>query len=309
MESFKEIIDSFRAITILSHINPDADAIGTSLGLYNLFKSYGKRVEIANYSSDIPQYLDFLPSFSKIKQRIDYDDSLVIACDTGSVGRLGFDLRGREILNVDHHQTNSYYGRYNYVDISLCSASQVAYNAVCKEFDITADSATCFYTALLSDTQYFTTNNVNEDTFRIALELMEQGANHYEVTKNLTSRRSLSSVRITAKALETLELHNNAKIASIKIDHEMILQTGAMMSDIVGIVDIARSLATVEVAILMVVQRDKVKVSMRSKSQQISQVAEYFGGGGHVYACGFTLDITNLEEVLDKILKQLTYIK
>ncbi len=309
MKSFKEIIDEYRAITILSHINPDADAIGTSLGLYALLKSYGKRVEIANYSSDIPQHLDFLPNFSKIKSHIDYDDSLVIACDSGSIDRLGFDLKERDILNIDHHQTNNYYGKYNFVDISLCSASQVAYREVRREFSVGADSATCFYTGLLSDTQYFTTSSVNINTFDIALQLMEQGANHYEVTKNLTSRCSLASVRIMAKALDTLELHNNAKIASIKIDDEMILQTGALMSDMVGIVDIARSMATVEVAILLVVQDGKTKVSMRSKTEDISEVAEYFGGGGHVYACGFSLDITNLEEVLDKILKKLIYVE
>lgn len=306
LKSFKEIIDSYRAITILSHINPDADAIGTSLGLYALLKSYGKRVEIANYSADIPQHLDFLPNFSKIKSHIDYDDSLVIACDSGSVDRLGFDLNGRDILNIDHHQTNNYYGKYNFVDISLCSASQVAYIEASREFTIEADSATCFYTGLLSDTQHFTTNSVNTDTFDIALQLMEQGANHYEVTRNLTSRRSLASLRIMAKALDTLELHNNAKIASIKIDNEMILETGAKMSDMVGIVDVARSMATVEVAILLVVQEDITKVSMRSKTKDISDVAEYFGGGGHIYACGFSFDITNLEEVLDRILKRLT---
>ena len=304
----KELIDSYHTITILSHIDPDADAIGTTLGIYALLKEYGKRVEVANYSKDLPKYLDFLPNYSKIKREMSYSESLIIACDCGSIDRLGFDLKGREIVNIDHHRTNDHYGSLNFVDERLCSASHKAYIEFSKEFNIGKDSATCFYTALLSDTQHFTTSNVTQETFSFAMELMSSGADHQEVSRNLTYRRSLASIRITAKALDTLELHHNARVSSIKIDRQMLEDTGAKMRDIVGIADLGRTISTVDIAITLISQKSGVKVSLRSKSIDITQIAQEFGGGGHAYACGFSVDITNLEEVLDKILKKLNQI-
>ncbi len=301
----KALIDSYKTITIVSHIEPDADAIGTSLGIYSLLKNYGKQVEIVNYSSTLPEHLDFLPNFSKIKSKMSYEKSLIIACDCGSLDRLGFDFSCRDIINIDHHETNNLYGKINIVNPSLASASYVAYLEMKKYFPITADVATCFYTALVSDTQYFTTNNVDEDLFIFAMELIKYGANPKKVSFNLNSRRSLASVRILSKALSTLQLHNNATIASVKIDNNMILSTGANMSDMVGIVDVACSLVTVEVAIALIVQGDYIKVSLRSKHKNLSTVAQYFGGGGHPNACGFSYATTNTEELLDKILQKL----
>ena len=302
---FKELVDSHHTITIISHISPDADAIGTSLGIYTLLKAYGKRVEVVNYSSDIAKHLDFLVNFSKIKSKMSYDESLIIACDCGSVDRLGIDVEGRDIINIDHHLTNTGFGMLNIVDGSLCSASHVAYVEMIKYFDITPAVATAFYTALVSDTQYFTTPNVDKKLFMFAMELIDMGANYKEVSYNLNFRNSLSSVRILSKALSTLQLHHNATVASIKIDSDMILSTGAIMSDMVGIVDMGRSIATVEISIILIVQGDSIKVSMRSKDRDISTIAQCFGGGGHPNACGFSFDTTNLEEVLGKILIKL----
>lgn len=304
-QEFKDLIDSYRTITILSHVNPDADTIGTALGLYICFKNYGKQVEVVNYSKSIPPYLDFLPNFSKIKHKIDYTESLIVACDAGSLDLLGFDLQGREVINIDHHITNEYYGDINLVDVEACSASQVAYEALQWIFPITKESAICFYTALLSDSNNFTTSSVTQEALHFAMQLIDKGAQHYEISKNLNNRRSLASVRLMAQALETLELHHNATVASIVIDQEMLLQTGATLNDTVGIIDIARSLATVEVAIVLIEEANRIKVSMRSKSRDVSGIAKSFGGGGHKNAAGFSLDVIHLEELLDRILQKL----
>ena len=305
MQGLKAIIDRHRTVTILSHINPDADALGTSLGIYALLKVYGKQVEIVNYSTDLPQHLDFLPNFSKIKHKIDYAESLVIACDCGSIDRLGFDLNGREIINIDHHQTNQNYGTLNLVDPLLTASSHVAYNALEDKFPVTAEVATCFYTALLSDTRYFTTNNVDEEVFAFAVELMARGADNKQVAFNLTQRRSLASLRMLGKVLDTITLHRDATVASMRAEQDMFTATGAKMSDIEGVVDYARSLVTVEIGILLVQQESYIKVSLRSKSLDISSLAKDFGGGGHTNACGFTIESGNIEEILDKILKKI----
>jgi len=304
-QELKELIDSYKTITIVSHIDPDADAIGTSLGIYTLLKEYGKQVEIVNYSPNLPPHLDFLPNFSKIKSKVEYEKSLIIACDCGSLDRLGFSFTQRDIINIDHHETNEFYGKINIVNPSLASASYVAYQELVQYFTISPEVATCFYTALVSDTQYFTTSNVDKELFIFAMELIQSGADSQKVSFNLNSRKSLASVRILSQALSTLQLHKSATIASVKIDKNMILSTGAKMSDMVGIVDIAGSLTTVEIAIALISQGDSIKVSLRSKTKNLSTIAQYFGGGGHPNSCGFSYASSDIEEVLDKVLKKL----
>ncbi len=305
IKEFKNLIESYRTITVLTHINPDPDTIGTALGIYNILKENHKKVEIVSFSVDLPINIDFLPNFSRIKHKMSYDNSLIIACDAGSIDRLGFKLENRVIVNIDHHKTNTHYGYLNIVDSSLVSASLVAYNFLSENFIITKNTATCFYTALLSDSKNFSTDRVDKNIFSIVLKLLDIGVEHNIVINNLNSRNSLASIRLEAKALDKLKLHQNATIASIKIDNSMIIETGAKMTDTVKIIDIISSLATVKIAIVIIENNSDIKVSFRSKSIDLSTFAESFGGGGHPFACGFNIKNSNLEEVLDRILVKL----
>jgi len=303
----REQLAKARNITILTHLNPDADTIGTGLGIYNLLKQdKTKRVEIANASNMLPQYLDFLPSFKKIKHKIDFEDSLIIACDSGSINRLGFDLENRKILNIDHHNSNEYYGTVNVVVDEYASASQVAYRLFQKLYTIDAGTATCFYAALLSDTRYFTTNSVNDEVFKVAKELVDLGVDPASVACNFTQRRALSSMRILERALGNLTLSSEGKIAILFVTQDDILATGASMPDMEGIVDYARSLVTVEIGLFAVELENSIRISLRSKSVNVSKVSLAFGGGGHKVAAGFTLKQTTLHETIDTILEKIT---
>ena len=303
----KEQLEKARNITILTHLNPDADTIGTGLGIYNILKQdKTKRIEIVNASNMLPQYLDFLPSFEKIKHKMDFEESLIIPCDCGSINRLGFDLEGREILNIDHHESNEQYGKVNVVFPQYASASQVAYRLFQKLYPIDSRSAVCFYTALLSDTRYFTTSSVNHEVFEVAKELVDLGVGPSSVAFNFTQRRSLSSIRILERALGHLSLSAEGKIATLFVTQADILATGARMPDMEGIVDYARSLSTVEIGLFAVELEDSIRISLRSKSVDVSKVSLAFGGGGHKVAAGFTLKQTTLHETIDTISKKIT---
>jgi len=302
MDKLKE----YTTITILTHINPDGDTLGTGLGIYALLKANTKhKVEIVNVSSDLPMYLDFLPSYAKIKSKIDYKDSLVICCDGGSLDRFGVDLDGRDIVNIDHHKTNNFYGNINIIDKSGASASLVAYEFFKDIYKINRDCATCFYGALFSDTLGFTTNNVDELVFKVAYELVKCGASPKEIGYNFSQRKSLSSIRILQRALSTLTLSNNAKIASIYVTQEDILSTNILISQTDTIIDYPRSLVTVEIAIFLIELQDRVKVSLRSRNVDISDVAIFFGGGGHTNASGFSMDKRDIQEIIDTIIAQI----
>ncbi len=305
-EEVKTKIQSAECITILSHLNPDADAIGTALGIYNLLKKDKiKRVEVVNGSKALPLHLDFLPGFDKIKHQIEYENSLIISCDCGSIDRLGFDLDGRDIINIDHHRSNTQYGSINVVIADYASSSQVAFELLKKLYTVDADTATCFYTALLSDTRYFTTTSVNKEVFDVAYALVDAGAKPDVIAYNFTQRRPLSSLRILEKALNSLTLHEEAKVAVLRVTKEDIEATGAAVPDMEGIVDYARSLVTVKIALFAMELDDGIRISLRSKNVDLSQVASAFGGGGHKVAAGFIMKESGLQESIDRILEKI----
>ena len=301
IEAVNELINKYEKITILTHLNPDADTLGTGLGIYAMLKNSGKQVEIVNQGVNLPRQLDFLSNFSKIKQHIDYNESLIITCDTGSIDRVGFELSGREILNIDHHQSNSHFGTVNVVDPLAVSASQVAYLLFKDNYVITKEISTCFYTALVADTQYFTTNNVNMKVFELASEMMRDGVDIYEVMCNIKQRRSLASIRILASTLDTLLLEKSGRLAIMCATREKMLASGADIIDTVGIVDYGISLVTVEIAIFVIELENSIRVSIRSKKVDISALAIDFGGGGHKHAAGFELKNIGKVELLEMI--------
>ena len=305
-EQVKDKIEKANAISILSHINPDADTLGTALGIYALLsQDKSKKVEVVNASVELPLHLDFLPNFKKIKHQIDYADSLVFTCDCGSIDRLGFDLTDRDIINIDHHRSNTLYGTLNVVDAECASASQVAF-ALFKEIDfINQDAATCFYTALLSDTRYFTTTSMNEEVFKVARDLVKAGAVPDKIAYHFTQRRPLSSLRILQKALTSLSLYHDARIAVLRVTKRDREETGATVPDMEGIVDFGRSLATVEVAVFAMEMDNGIRISLRSKKADVSKVASAFGGGGHKVASGFVLTQFGLQESIDTILTKI----
>lgn len=305
-DEVKTKIDDSASITILSHLNPDADALGTALGIYALLsQDKSKKVEVVNASTELPGHLDFLPNFKKIKHKMDYKNSFVIACDCGSVDRLGFDLEGRDILNIDHHQSNTGYGSVNIVIPEYASSSQVAFRVFEKLYTIHSDTATCFYTALLSDTRYFTTSSVNEEVFAVAQALVKAGAVPNDISFHFTQRRPLSSLRILEKALASLSLYHDASIATLMVNKDEIDATGATVPDMEGIVDYARSLVTVEIAVFAMEIEEGIRISLRSKTADVSAIAKAFGGGGHKVAAGFTMKQSGLQQSMDTILSKI----
>jgi len=300
--TLQALLTQYRAVTIVSHINPDADAIGTSLGLYGWLREQGYRVEVVNASEDIPRFLDFLPYFSKIKHSMDFEDSLVISCDCGSLDRTGFDLEGREIVNIDHHLSNRMFGRLNIVDAQAAASAEVAYRVITTLHPVSRESATAFYAALVSDTRNFTTSNMRRETLEFAVELAGLGVDIASLSSQMLHRRSLASLRVLGAAIDSLRLLEDARVAVMSISREMLERTGAKQSDLDGVVDYAKSLVTVEVAVMLVEQAQEIKVSLRSKQADVGSVAQEFGGGGHMHAGGFEAKGIDMEALLQRLL-------
>jgi phosphoesterase RecJ-like protein len=212
------------------------------------------------------------------------------------------------VLVIDHHATNEGFGDINLVDPAAPSASTVAYALVkAGGWPIGADTATCFYTALVSDTGFFGYDGVDARVFKLAAELTEAGADPAEVARNLREREPLSRMRLLALALATLRLHLQGRAASITITREMFARSGASIADSDDIVDYARALATVEVGFLIREEPDgRLKISWRSKSSvDVAAIARDFGGGGHRRAAGATVAGTTIETLRERIIERL----
>ena len=141
----------------------------------------------------------------------------------------------------------------------------------------------------------------------MAGELVDLGADPAEIATNFTQRRSLASLRILERALHSLDLYLEGKVAVLRITPEDIAATGATMPDMDGIVDYARSLAVVEVAVMLIALPDgTLRVSLRSKSADVAKVAAFFGGGGHRVAAGFVVKNKQMQEIVDTILEKIS---
>lgn len=302
---FAEMSERHEAITILTHINPDVDTVGTGLGIYAWFKHHtAKRVEIVNRSDTMPPYMDFLPYFRRIKAKPDFDGSLIVACDGADAERFGLDMTGRTVINIDHHRSNTYFGTLDIVDPDAASSSQVAFALLREIAEVPEISARSFYAALLSDTRYFTTSSVTKEVLDTASEMLACGVDAAEIAEALTRRKSLASLRILERALHSLRLYCEGRVAVMYVTREEMEACGAKMYDVDGIADYGRSLRVSDIGIFAVeTETGKVRVSLRSKRTDVSAIAALFGGGGHMHAAGFYSDESDASEVVRRVVE------
>ena len=310
MKEIWKKIEEAENIVLVSHINPDGDALGSSLSLYPILKRMGKKVSVFNATKELPSYLDFLPNFDKVVNKLPNKIDLMISFDCGSFDRLGIEKRPDFLINIDHHISNTNYGDINLIKPNYASTSQVIYE-ILKENDIEIlkDSAICIYTALVTDTGNFQYESVNDKVFEVAADLVRCGVEPDFISKMLYQRDRLSRLRLLAKAYDTIELCCEGKVAFVEVTKEMLEITGAIKEDTDTIVNSVRAIASVEIACMLREDEEGIKISLRSKNYaDVSKIAVKYGGGGHIRAAGATIkdefDFNKVKEMLKNDLKE-----
>ncbi len=293
---FRELLNSYPRFTILMHKRADGDTIGSALALYEVLKGMGKSVEVISFDGNLSNRFAFLKSFNKIKKRIDFDNSLIVTLDCADINRTGFDLTNKDIVNIDHHKSNTNFGILNIVSIDV-STTVVLYKLLKEGFNISKDVAEALYCGLLTDSINFTTSLVSKDTFLVAKELLEYGLDINYISNYINKHQSLAHIRAKAKAINNLELLLDARLAITTLDTQDIKETGVKIVDIDGIIDEFIALATVDIAILLTSFYGIIKASMRSKNEDVSIIAQHFGGGGHKNASGFEVKNVKIENI------------
>jgi phosphoesterase RecJ-like protein len=304
-----EWIKKAQDIVLISHINPDGDALGSVLAMYHVLKRMNKNVTAVNTTKALPKILDFLPGYSEIKSVMPEKFDLIISFDSGNFYRLGIeDKKDAKIINIDHHDSNTAYGDLNIIEPRAVSSSVIAFEFFKRNsLPIPKESALCIYVGIVTDTGFFKYEDVNKNVFLTAAELVDLGVDPHYVGKMLNEREPLSKLKLAAKILDTLDVFLDGKVAVLRLTQKMLKDAGATVDQAENIANMARNMATVEVGILLREEPDgRTKVSLRSKNYvDVSKIAIDFGGGGHKRAAGFKSDIKDYKIVREKLLNAL----
>ncbi len=295
-----ELINAAAHVCIVSHKSPDADTIGSALGLYHALVLHGKKCSLACVDTPPPNLM-FLNSADKFKRAINKEADLVICCDVSSRGKLALDLAGKKSVCIDHHASNDGFADLSIVRADYSSTAEAVYEFLCEAgLAINKPAALALYTALASDSRFFSTPRVNERSFKMAQDLCKIGVDTALVTRQLKYSFSLSAMRLFGKVLRDFELLKDASVilACIKKgDYEDYEDTSEIADFLLGY-------ARARVAVLLIEVGAGVKGSFRSKAQDVLGLAAQFGGGGHKNAAGFFL-AEPLDLVRSKVLKAL----
>ena len=287
-----EMIRQYRTFLITSHVRLDGDALGSELALYLALRGLGKEALIYNQDAT-PDNYRFLPGSDDIVQSLPDPEryEVVFVLDCSDLERIGAPAKAiggmPRIINIDHHVSNGGFCDVVYIDREASSTGELLYRLIRQlGVALTKEMANNLYAAIMTDTGGFCYRNTKNETLHAAGYLVENGADPQWLSENIYDNGPLERIRLLTKALETLTLDLDGKVASMVVSLESLASTGAQSEHIEGFVDISRTIKDVGVAILYLeLEEDYYKLSIRSKGQiNVEQVARHFGGGGHMNA-------------------------
>ena len=292
-----ELIESKRRFAITSHVRPDGDSLGSSLGLYWLLQALEKDAEVI-MRDPVPHSYQQLPGANDVRvtQSVDrsYDAVFVIECS--DITRPGLiDLEKQFVVNIDHHSTTALFGAINWIDSTASAVGEMIYN-LCKATGVrvTKEMAECVYTALITDTGSFHYSNTTERTFKVASELVRTGVKPAKTAECVFASYPWSRIQLMGAVLSTAKRDASGRVACMRQTAEMQKSAGASDEDADGFVNYPLTVGEVEaVALLKECAPGVYRTSLRSKGDvNVARVAELFGGGGHRNAAGCTLEGT-----------------
>jgi len=307
MHQVLEKIKSARHIVLITHMNPDADSMGSASAFYSYILQIQKKVTLFSHTKNIDKKLLFLPWCDKLKHIIPPSCDLAISFDCGSVKRLGATL-DIELINFDHHKSNERYGVLNFVDESAISTTQVIYDYfISQEVKINPKMATALYAGLLDDSQNFMSEKTDERAFEMAQILLEKGADAKAVVKHLFQTAPLSLLRLKGLMFSNMQLHANASIVVHKVTKEILQSCGAACGDCEEALEESLYLPTVSVALLFCELDDgSFKGSIRTDGTiDASMIAKKYDGGGHHRAAGFRCYDVMIDNASQNLIKDI----
>lgn len=309
-EVWQKIVDAKKP-ALLIHKNPDLDTIGSALAIHHALLSLQKESYLVAHALPIATKYAFMPHIERFKDRVPKGVDLIVALDSGSLDLIAPFDSSPDLIVIDHHKSNEFYGDLNIVEPDFASTGEVVAKLLFEaETKINAKCATSLLASIISDTKHFSTPRTNKNTFLLANRLIDLGADPSEIATNIAQNKPLAQVRIEGVALTKMQLFNNGSVAGLILDRNDMESCGAKLADTSEVSFMLLGAVTVDIAVLLVELKDgTIKGSLRAKKRaniDLSEVSKQFGGGGHEKSAGFTTR-GDKEQILSDILKMLQF--
>ncbi|MDO4788222.1 MAG: bifunctional oligoribonuclease/PAP phosphatase NrnA [Johnsonella sp.] len=311
MNILEKKLREIRTLAIAGHINPDGDCTGAVLALYHYVRRNFSDIEIRMYLEEPKDKLSYLEGFYEISHALHegYAPDLFVCLDAADEGRLGFAKplleSAKDSLCIDHHITNTRYAKDNHIETSASSTCEVLYGLFEKE-KIDLKIAECLYTGIIHDTGVFKYSCTSPETMEIAADLMRKGIDFGGMIDEGYYKRSYLQTQILGRALLESVRFANGKCIFSAISQKTMNFFGVEGKDLEGIVSQLCNTDGIEVAIFLYETEPHVyKVSLRSRHiVDVSAIAKFFGGGGHIRAAGCTMVGTS-HDIVNNISKKI----
>ena len=300
--SVKECADILRKkdnILILTHANPDGDTLGSGFALCRALMKIGKFCAVIN-ADDIPKKYNYLfDDIVEIKFKPDY----VVAVDVATVKLLGgLEEQYKIDMCIDHHSTNTEYANLLLLE-DAPAACQIMYEVVLAlGVEVDKKIADCLYTGLTTDTGCFRYDSTTAQTYRVAADLIDAGADNGRINRIMFETKSKTYARLERLAIESMRFYEHERVAVITVTQEMFQLTGSNAQETEGLAPLTRQIEGVEIGITIQERPDGTcKASIRTfESVNAAKLAACFGGGGHAQAagCKFDCDVKEARRLL-----------
>jgi phosphoesterase RecJ-like protein len=313
-----QILKENDSFLISTHVNPDADAIGSEIAFYLILKKLGKQAYIINHSST-PYFLEFLDTEKVIKKFNEKDDfqlfskvDVLVVLDLNNSKRLvkmekHFNQSSKLKICIDHHQNPEAFVDHCFNDSSYSATAHIIFDFIkqTKIVQLTKDLAVPIYAGIMTDLGSFRFERTTPEIHRIIAELLEAGVNPIDIYDKIYDQSNFSKIKLLGECLSSIQLNNSKEIAYMIVKRDAILRIGADESEVDGFVNYCLSIKGVKIGLLFFEMNDGIKISFRSKGViPIHILAEKFGGGGHINAAGARLFNIDFYEIVKKVVNE-----
>lgn len=303
IESLRILIDEANTIGISSHVNPDGDNLGSSLGFARALRNYGKKVDVLGHD-EIDDYLKFMPDLEFYSKNWKDSYDLFFILDASDLDRIGESkpvaLNSDKTCVIDHHVGANINTDLNIVIDHSPATCELIYEVVSRlNLPIDKDTATLLFTGLVTDTNRFLYQNTSEYTMQVAGKLISCGADREKIYTSLYQSKPIKVMQFENEIISNAIFIDDKvlSVASEKLADKYQVQMG----DSESVVNTLRDLAGIDVSMLVKEYGPgEYKVSLRSKNTDVSKIARENGGGGHIKASGFTIQTDSLEKAVKK---------
>lgn len=315
------LLSTPKNIVIVSHKNPDGDAIGSSLGLYHYLLKYNHNINVI-MPNDYPQFLKWMPDCESV---LEYEGNVKICDekisnadilftldfnDLSRVGSMEAILRSSEAIKImiDHHQQPADYADYMYSDVSMCSTCQMIYHFMEMMDDVDKvdkNIGACLYAGIMTDTGSFRFPSTTSTTHKVVADLIDKGVNNSEIHNQVYDTNSYSRMQLLGQALNNMKVLPEFNAAYITLSQEELNKYQFKKGDTEGVVNYALSIKNMVLAAIFIEHKQDgiVKISLRSKGDfSVNEMARtHFNGGGHTNAAGGRSNLS-LKETVEKFI-------